>query len=251
MSHLSEEQLILHYYGEEAGDALAVEQHLEGCGECRSFYGSLQRVLNVVDSLPVPERGPEYGAEVWKRLERQIPSRPRWGFSIPRWRWVTAGAAFAGLLVAAFVAGRFYPHQAPLPIAKTDPRAGEKILLVAVDDYLQRSQTVLIELTNAETKGPVDISDAQQLAGDLVSESRLYRQTADHTGDKTVASVIDDVNRVLSEIAHGPSELTPEQIAQMRQKLEADGILMKIRVLDRKLGSHEGPETVKAPGQKL
>ena len=45
MNHLSEEQLILHYYGEE-GDTLAVEQHLEGCEECRGVYASLQRVLN-------------------------------------------------------------------------------------------------------------------------------------------------------------------------------------------------------------
>ena len=54
-NHLTEEQLVLHYYGEE-GDTLAAEQHLEGCEECRHVYVSLQRVLNVVDSLPIPER---------------------------------------------------------------------------------------------------------------------------------------------------------------------------------------------------
>ena len=53
-THLSEEQLVLHYYGEE-GETLAVEQHLEACGSCRDLYGSLQRVLNVVDSLPIAE----------------------------------------------------------------------------------------------------------------------------------------------------------------------------------------------------
>ena len=64
MNHLSEEELILHYYGEEEGDALAAERHLEACESCRAFYSSLQRVLNVVDALPVPDRGPEYGAEI-------------------------------------------------------------------------------------------------------------------------------------------------------------------------------------------
>ena len=62
MNHLNEEQLILLYYGEE-GDALAVGRHLEECGDCRSLYGSLQRVLNVVDGLPVPDRGADYGQE--------------------------------------------------------------------------------------------------------------------------------------------------------------------------------------------
>lgn len=60
MNHLTEEQLVLHYYGEE-GDALTAERHLDDCQECREIYSSLQRVLNVVDSLPVPERSPEYG----------------------------------------------------------------------------------------------------------------------------------------------------------------------------------------------
>jgi predicted anti-sigma-YlaC factor YlaD len=53
MNHLSEEQLILHYYGEEE-DALSAERHLGECDDCRALYGSLQRTLNVVDSLPVP-----------------------------------------------------------------------------------------------------------------------------------------------------------------------------------------------------
>jgi anti-sigma factor RsiW len=61
MNHLDEEQLILHYYGEEA-DSLESERHLEECPECRSSYASLQRVLNVVESEPVPERGAGYGA---------------------------------------------------------------------------------------------------------------------------------------------------------------------------------------------
>ena len=40
MNHLSEEQLILHYYGESdesaaAVDTLDTERHLEECSECR------------------------------------------------------------------------------------------------------------------------------------------------------------------------------------------------------------------------
>ena len=52
-----EEQLILHYYGEE-GDGLAAEQHLDGCGECRGVLRLAAAGLNVVDSLPVPDARP-------------------------------------------------------------------------------------------------------------------------------------------------------------------------------------------------
>jgi len=88
MNHLTEEQLILHYYGESddnagAVDTLATEQHLEECRECRGVYNSLQRVLNVVDGLPVPEQSAEYGAQVWQRIEHKLGARRRFWKTFP------------------------------------------------------------------------------------------------------------------------------------------------------------------------
>jgi len=241
MDHLTEEELILHYYGEES-DALASEKHLEECSGCRDLYGSLQRVLNVVDALPIPERGPEYGAEVWSRIQHRVPARRRW---LPafEWRWAAGAAAMAGLLIAAFIAGGRFPHivkqrQTQLTAA-ADPQAGERVLLVAVGDYLERSQMVLVELANADPKGKLDISDEQERAAGLVSESRLYRQTAEHTGDTAVANVLDDLDRVLLNIANGPSEVSPAELDDLRQKLNAEGILFKIRVLGSNVRTQE------------
>ena len=242
MNHLSEEQLILHYYGEE-DDALAAERHLGECEACRALYGSLQRTLNVVDSLPVPEPGAEYGEQVWKRIEHRLPARrrARWLWALPTpWRWAAASAAFAALLVAAFLAGRFYPHpRQPVQLAAADPQAGERILLVAVGDYLERSQMVLIELANAHSPGSLDISSEQERAVDLVSENRLYRQTAGHTGDSAVASVLDELERVLLDITHAPSRLSAGELEKLRQRLEAEGILFKIRVLGSNVRNQE------------
>jgi hypothetical protein len=241
MNHLSEEQLILHYYGEE-DDGVAAERHLGECEACRALYGSLQRALNVVDSLPVPEPGAEYGERVWKRIEQHLPARrgARWVWAPAPWRWAAAGAAFAALLVAAFLAGRFYPHpRQPVQLAAADTQAGERILLVAVGDYLERSQMVLIELANANSKGPLDISAEQERAVDLVSENRLYRQTAAHTGDAAVASVLDELERVLLDIAHAPSRLSPVELEKLRRRLEAEGILFKIRVLGSNVRNQE------------
>src|SRR5262249_42677053 len=113
MNHLSEEELILHYYAEE-GDTLGVEHHLEECASCRESYGALQRVLNLVEAAPVPERGPEYGAELWARVAPQLPRR-RWSWlHVRQWRWAMAAAAAMVLLSMGFFAGRFYPgHPQP------------------------------------------------------------------------------------------------------------------------------------------
>jgi hypothetical protein len=104
-----------------------------------------------------------------------------------------------------------------------------------VGDYLERSQMVLIELTNASPKGSLDISAEQERAGGLVTETRLYRQTAARTGDARITGVLDELERVLVDITHAPSNMTPRQLEELRQRLEAGGILFKIRVLGSNL----------------
>ncbi len=242
MNHLTEDELILHYYGE-AGDALAVEAHLDECGDCRERYGAYQRVLNVVDSLPVPERQPGYEGELWGRLAPRLGARRRFSWPVfSPWKWAAASAALAGLLTVAFVAGRYYPRSYPVHTGPAAPEtlSPERVMLAAVGDYLERSQMVLIELANARPNGPMDISTERERARDLVSENRLYRQTAEHTGDRAVSDVLDELDRVLLEIAHSPAELSSEQLDHLRQRFESQGILFKIRVLGSNVRNQEG-----------
>jgi hypothetical protein len=264
MNHLTEEQLILHYYGEDPGepadaeparvDALVIEQHLDDCGECRSLYSSLQRVLNIVDAMPVPERPADYGAQVWQRICRELPARRRGllSFLPSPWRWAAVGAAMAGLVVMAFVAGRFYApaRRAGTQIAKDDGQGSERVLRAAVGDYLERSQMVLVELVNADPKTKLDISDEKERADDLVTETRLYRQTATRTGDTRIAALLDELERVLVDIRNSPSEVTPQELDGFRRRLESDGILFKIRVLGSNVRNQEQP-AAPAPGQTL
>jgi hypothetical protein len=252
-NHLTEEELILHYYSEETESPDAARR-LEECGECRALYGSLQRTLNVVDTLPVPERDAEYGARVWRRIEAQVAGSPShwsafrlWPRRFP-WHWAVAGTALAGLLVAAFLAGRYYPlSRRPAPLAEADSQARESVLLVAVGDYLERSQMVLIELANADPKAALDISAEQERAHGLVSETRLYRQTAAGTGDAAVETVLDQLERVLLDITHEPSRLSPEELEKLRERLKAEGILFKIRVLGSNVRREEEPAEPAAP----
>ena len=135
-------------------------------------------------------------------------------------------------------------------MAAADSQTGERVLLVAVGDYLERSQMVLIELTNANPKGSMDISAEQERAGDLVTETRLYRQTAARTGDTRITGVLDELERVLVDITHAPSKMTPDQLEELRQRLEAEGILFKIRVLGSNVRNQEVPDA-QAPRQTL
>jgi hypothetical protein len=247
MNHLTEEQLVFHYYGEDV-DSLDAGRHLDQCESCRALYGSLQRVLNTLDSLPAPERDPAYGARVWQRIEAQLPPR-RW--NPPALRWAFSIAAMAALLVAAFLAGRSYPRQATAPQVAADPQARERVLLVAVGDYLDRSQMMLVELANSSSRGSLDISPEQERAQDLISETRLYRQTAAATDNTAVSGILDELERVLLDIARGPSHLSPAELEKFRARLEAEGILFKIRIVNSNVRSRQDVTPAAASRQKL
>ncbi|MBZ5579925.1 MAG: hypothetical protein LAP40_25490 [Acidobacteriia bacterium] len=240
MKHLTEETLVLHYYGDADEDA-AVEQHCAECEACRALYHSIERALGGLEKWSVPERGAAYGAEVWKRLQPALPARSRVPIPAVSWRWAVASLALAAMLVLAFLAGRSYPPgSGPAPtVAKNTLR--ERVLLVALSDYLERSQRMLTELANAGAAGPYDISFEQGRAADLLDESRLYRQTAARTGDDVVAGVLDELERVLLEIAHGPSRISPAELEDLRFRLQAEGILFKLRVLSANVRNQDQP----------
>jgi hypothetical protein len=249
MKHLSDEELVLHHYGEDVDGQAAA--HLGTCDRCHREYQSLRRTLAAVDATDVPPRGEGYEREVWARLEPRLSaSRPvGWGDVLTARRLALAGS-LAILLVAAFVAGRFWPRavvESPPPVEAGHQQVRERILLVAVGDHLDRSQMVLVELVNADPKGRVDISDEQRRARALVDDNRLYRQTALTAGDPAVADVLDDLERVLLEIAHSPSTLSSSEFREIRDRIEAQGLVFKIRVLGTRV--REGEAAVR-PGSR-
>ena len=233
MEHLAEEQLILHYYGEP--EAAGAAEHLAACEICREEYQRLQIVLNSVDSVPVPARNGDYSAQVWARIAPRVGRRKWW---ISAQRWVAAGA-MAAMLAVAFYAGRYTSEPPPPPDKLASEAVRERILMVAVGDHLERSQMVLVELMNADTKSAVDISAEREMAESLLQENRLYRQTAQVSGKNRMAAVLEDLERVLMEIAHSPERATGEQVDQIRNRIESQGLLFRVRVVESGLRQKE------------
>jgi hypothetical protein len=237
MKHLNEDELVLHYYGEGRDDGVA--QHLEACDACRANLESLTRVLDAMDALEAPEPSEAYGSRIWQRIAPQLAQTPeRWWTNWFAPRRLVAVAAMAALVIGAFLAGRVSQRR---QMAGLSGPVRERIMMVAVGEHLERSQMILVELVNNESKGPVDISGEQQRAEDLIGENRLYRQAALKSGDRAVSSVLDELERVLLEIAHSPSKLDSAEFEQVRQRIESQGILFKIRVVSSNLREREVP----------
>jgi len=249
MNHLTEEQLIEHYYRDDE-DRVAVEGHLASCTACQGGYQRLAHMLEAVSDLPVPERGEGYGREVYARLlpklERQQPARA--GFEWRNWFRVPALAtagALASLLVVAFMAGRLLPRATTTatPVNANTAQIRERVLLVAVGDHLDRSQMVLLELANAPDAAKanqlVDISSEQKWARELVPDNRLYRQTATEAGETGVAFVLEELERLLLDVANRPSKISESEFRNLRKRIEDKGILFKVRVIGSEVRERE------------
>jgi putative zinc finger protein len=240
----------------------SVEQHLAGCGDCALVAAELKQIVRETRAL-----APLQPAErVWRSVAAQfaddvaaaktnvvrLEERRKTPFAIWSWRpaWAIVTAA---MVVLAFIAGRWIEqrHQRPVvtenrraqAIAPADASASaqvrERVLLVAVGDHLERSQLVLVELANAHTNDELDISAERQSADELVASNRLYRQTAAEMGQTSLADVLDDLERVLVEVARGPSQVSVRQLADIQQRIEAQGILFKVKVIGSEMRDRE------------
>ena len=237
-THLTEDDLILHYYGELAGDEeVRTATHLGACKDCQRSLRLLQRVLAAVDerALEGPELPEQFERTVWARLEPNlVGTRGGWWswfvLSPGRLAWVATVALLVG---AAFMAGRLSPQPAPPPAVAeaTTEQIRERILLVDLSDHLEQSQMVLIELLSADDRQPVSMSDERTRAAELVAANRLYRHAAASTGDAAIADLLEDLEPVLVDVAASPEDLSSQDLGEVRRRIESKSLLFKVRVV--------------------
>ena len=86
MSHLTEEQLVEHYFAEGANRVVA-ETHLRICSRCEQAYEEISNALAVRGPEP-PAREAGFGKRVWLSIQaplRPYPAKPKHRyFSRPR-----------------------------------------------------------------------------------------------------------------------------------------------------------------------
>ncbi len=248
MTHYTDDDLTLYYYGE-GRSRHEIERHLESCAGCAATYREIAGTLAMIAAPEAPERGDQYGLEVWQRIRHQLPEQESslWaalaGLFRPERLLLAATAAL--LVLAAFVAGRVWPRQpagapsnaasqAAANTANADSR--QRILLTSVADHLDRSERVLTDIMNAP-RG--DISTEQRWAKDLLDASRLYRQDAVDAGEDSVASVLDEIERNLIDVVNSPSKISAADLEQIRRRIDAASLLFKVRVMSDELRKRE------------
>jgi hypothetical protein len=244
-AHLTEDDLVLHYYGEmPAAEETAATKHLGSCASCREEYTSLQRVLGAIDETTFSpgELPPSFERVVWARLEPDLKRERRGWMS-----WLVLSpaplalaATVVVLVIGAFLAGRsLSPAPSapapstpkPTPVVISGEQIRERIFLIDLGEHLDRSQMMLVELVSGHETGSIDLAGERARAEQLVADNRLYRVTAEDTGNRAVSELLDEIERVLTEIAASPEQMSVKDLADMRRRIESRDLLFKVRVV--------------------
>jgi len=231
-THLSEDELILHYYGEtDRADEARIASHLASCAECQASNQQLRRVMTMVDSAAPVEAPLGFERTAWARLEPVLGQQKRgWFVWVPQ---LALAGGVAALVMVAFLAGRFTSSDPAVvttasPVANADP---DRVLHAEVGDHLDRTQMMLIELANANTDHADVLAGEQGRAVDLVAANRLIRQSAEQSGDVVIADVLEDLERVLLEIANSPADASSNDLTDLQSRITDEDLLFRVRVI--------------------
>ena len=258
MKHLTEEELIEHYW---AGDLRArgflkteAELHLQACDQCRKAYQEIFRMFGAVHGPEPPTRPADYGAQVWQAIQGHLPeyrTKRKWSeFFWPHFAPKFAYAVAALLLLAGtFFAGKYWERmhalheQAAAPAAAPPQQVKERVVLFVLDGHLDRSERLLVQLSHAgdeagATEAAVDLP-LQSEARQLLADNRLYRESMAQNKDPLLANALDHLERVLLEVSNSPDKLDSEEIARIEKELNTDGLLFQIRVLRARVSGRE------------
>jgi hypothetical protein len=255
MKHLTEEELIAQAIGERQGEgADAVEEHLAACEECADSYLVLLSDLAAMKPVTPPDRDEWYGERVWQSIAPSLAAyraRNR-GWRRGWWRgWLTGGvwkglgyaAACALLVVGAFFAGRQWEHSKQRqPTARVEqkvPQTKQPIVVVVLDDHLDRSERFLVELKHADLDSSAMASPIRDEARSLLAANKVCREKAAQKSDPELTTALDHLDRLLAEAANEPGGLNAASIAKLQDEMNSDGLLFEVRVLRARIASRK------------
>lgn len=255
--HLTDDELILHYYAElEPGASASASEHLRECPGCHASFTTLQRVLAAVDSTPI-EIAEGFERKVWARLQPDLEgaTQKHWlswlVLSPARLAWI---AGIVMLVAASFFAGRVSQGPVPAPVNSPEKTTAsnalrERILLSDLGEHLDRSQLMLVDLVSADPTDKADLATERARAEALVADNRLYRQTAAANGNAALAAVLDDLEQVLVDVAASPDTMTTADLNSVRKRIEDKGLLLKVRVLSSEVQRQQKAQMRSRVGQ--
>jgi hypothetical protein len=243
-SHPSDDELIQHGAGDLPADMRGeIDAHLRLCADCRTVSDDVRESLALLHMADVPDPGDNFEDRLWARIAPLVPERRRaWGRRqfVPLAAW--AAVAIGMLAVsAASLSYRTEPRSPAAANNEAPSSAPRRVLLAALDDHFAETEMLLVELLNAPGTGRESLEFERATAGDLVASGRLYRETAEDTGQRQFAEIIDELEPVLVDVARSQDAVDTDELAGWRARIEDAGLLFKVRAATNEVRARREP----------
>ena len=235
MKKISDDDLTLLYYGEQNDPALAAS--VAASPELTARFDALSAELNRVDDFVPPERGDDYGADVWKRIsprletERKNPAE-RWKSflsTLGQPRFSLAGAmSLVVVATLAFMLGRQSDQPGNLP-SPTEFNTG-RLLTSSVSSHLEQLNLALTQFVNLPETTAADAGRAT----DMLVANRLYRQAAVSQGKHQLAAFLSELEPLLIELAYEAHKTSPATRDRMQREVR-NNLLFRVRIMNKQL----------------
>ena len=252
MKHLTEDELVAQALGDrENRRADAVEEHLADCPECADSYSVLLSDLAAMKRMNVPPRDQWYGERVWQcdrgladglRAEEAELVGARLGGHYGGEGFGVCGGLRASYGGSIFRGNEFENWKQQPPTAKVEhkaPQTKQPILVVVLDDHLDRSERFLVELKHADLDSPAMATPIRDEARSLLAANKVCREKAAETSDPELTTALDHLDQLLAEAANEPGGLNARSIARLQEQMNSDGLLFEVRVLRSRIASRK------------
>ena len=256
----------LYFYDElDPVDRTRVEAHLRGCAPCRQRLDDLHAIRRALADRPAVDAPPAGDWSGFMRrldaavglhaatpaierpvvLEHDQPSRT--ALRLASGHVMALAAMLALVVTGVFMAARFKaadPAQRnatietgvvagpEVPAVPPSTKPDERALREVSAEHLERSKLVVLGLA---TRDPHETTSAdwqyeRQLAGTLLSDTRLYRLTAQDRGVSDVARVMRDLETVLLETSMS-DEADRDALERVQKLIAKRDLVLKMQVV--------------------
>jgi hypothetical protein len=249
MNKITDDDLTLLYYGEHEDAGLATT--VAGSEQLSERFEALSAELKMAENFAPPERGDDYGAEVWQKISPRLEDKQHntagplqnWFSSLAKPKFSFAGlTAIAMLTVVAFLLGRqdgpgqdLSPSNPPqAQLAATSSIDPGRLLTSSVSGHLEQINVVFTEFANLPETSSREAGNAM----DMLLANRLYRQAAVAQGDPKLAAFLSKLEPILLELAYEAQTASPATRERMQREVN-DDLLFKVRVMNKQLNKSE------------
>ena len=217
---------------------LQMQQHLHSCAYCQAMQQELRAAQAQLQESGV--HGPDFDDipervsldDIWNRIEPALDRIDAQRYSeIARFSltpWAAAITAIAASVLVFFaVSSRPLDDTSPQPQFLSTEGFSPELM-----NYLDRAQVMLMQVANTESANGLFIPVTDAIARNMAFEANLLSATGEGSVNAGQRKLLKDIEFLLLQIANLDESNMIEGVALLKQFLEQNSILFRIRLLE-------------------